>query len=173
MDRTLFANQFLSLIDREGYTFVHEVRCDGSIVCVLPYRTTDTGREYLARRETCPAHASINEQPELCCITGGVDLGNSPLVAAQIELAQETGYRAKLADFDYLGAVKPSKAMDTVAHLFAVDVSSLPAQSIEGDGSELEAAASVEWLGEREGFDIQDSLFISVLARLTKQSSVI
>lgn len=171
MERVLFENQFLALIDRDGYTFVREVRCDGHIVSVLPYRDTRAGRQYLARREICPAHASLSQQPELSSITGGVDSGDSALETARIELLEESGYAVEPSAFLALGVVKPSKALDTVAHLFAVDVGGKPAKAAAGDGSKWESSASVEWVSEAAGLEIEDPLFLAALARLQGSTS--
>lgn len=167
METTLFRNHFLAVIERDGYAFVREVRCDGHIVSVLPYRDSSKGRQYLARREICPAHAALNQQPELCSITGGVDSGNSPVETARLELMEEAGYTIDTANFVSLGIVKPSKAMDTVAHLFAINVSGVQRQRARGDGSRWERGATVQWISESEGLDIEDPLFVVAFARLT------
>lgn len=169
MDTFLFVSRFLAVVERDGYIFVREVRCGGNIVSVLPFRNTGTGQQYLARRETCPAHASINQQPELCSITGGVDSGTSPLETARLELLEEAGYSVDPGEFVPLGNVKPSKAMDTVAHLFAIDVSDKRPQAAMGDGSKWEVGASVVWVSEGEGLEIGDPLFIAALARLSRR----
>lgn len=170
MDRVLFANQFLAVIDRDGYTFAREVRCDGHIVSLLPYRETESGRQFLARREACPAHAALDQQPELCSITGGVDSGDTPVDTARRELLEEAGYSLDASEFVALGTVKPSKAMDTVAHLFAVDVSGRLAAAAAGDGSKWEVGASVEWVSEEQGLEIGDPLFVTTLARLKRKT---
>lgn len=38
MDRVLFQNPYLAVIERQGYTFAREVRCQGVIVAVVPFR---------------------------------------------------------------------------------------------------------------------------------------
>lgn len=168
MEKCLFSNPFLAVIDRDGYTFVHEVRCDGHIVSLLPFRRTRRGREYLARRETCPAHAALNEQPELCSITGGVEPTHTPTETAQIELFEEAGYKVHADELMVLGAVKPSKAMDTVAHLYAVDVTHKVAEPAPGDGTRWEVGASVEWVNEQAALEIGDPLFLAAIAHLRR-----
>lgn len=172
MEHVVFANRFLAVIDRDGYTYIHEVRCGGQIISILPFRLTTHGRSYLARRETCPAHEALNEQPELCSITGGVDAPHTPADTAQIELLEEAGYSISSDELIPLGWVKPSKAMDTVAHLFAVDVTSKTPNAAVGDGTKWEAGASVEWVSEKLGLDIGDPLFVVALARLKRLRAV-
>jgi 8-oxo-dGTP pyrophosphatase MutT (NUDIX family) len=168
MESVLYSTPFLAVLDRDGYTFVREIRCNGNIVSVLPVRTMKNGRQYLARRETCPAHSEIEAQPELCSITGGVDPGRSPLETAQLELFEEAGYEVDAKKFIALGTVRPSKAMDTVAHLFAVDVTTITPQEAKGDGSKWEMGSSVEWIRPSKALEIGDPLFIATLARLQK-----
>lgn len=165
MDTELFGNRFLAVIDRDGYTFVREVRCDGHIVSILPFRTWRGKRQYLARRETCPAHALINQQPELCSITGGVDPGRTPIETARSELLEEAGYKVDISELVSLGIVKPSKAMDTVAHLFAINITGMRPEVATGDGTKWEKGASVKWVNEADGLNIADPLFVAALAR--------
>jgi ADP-ribose pyrophosphatase YjhB (NUDIX family) len=165
MDKELFRNQFLAIIDRDGYTFLREVRCDGQIVSLLPFRIDmETGRmAFLARLEVCPAHGSEFEQ---CSITGGVDLGQTIEEAAVLELWEEAGYRAEVKELVSLGQVRPSKASDTVVHLFATDVGGKPQTPPPGDGSRFEVGASVEWVDYDRGVQITDPLFVTAMTRL-------
>lgn len=162
----LFRNQHLAVIGRDGYTFSREVRCDGVIVSLLPYRISKDGIEFLARVEVCPAHG-----PELerCSITGGVKPGESIEEAAQQELWEEAGYRVDEDDLISLGQVRPSKSADTVVHLFAVDVTGKPQFTPLGDGTRLEASASVEWVDYAQGIQITDPLFVTAITRLQRR----
>jgi hypothetical protein len=149
MDKELFRNQFLAIIDRDGYTFLREVRCDGQIVSLLPFRIDmETGRmAFLARLEVCPAHGSEFEQ---CSITGGVDLGQTIEEAAVLELWEEAGYRAEVKEL-----VR-----------FATDVGGKPQTPPPGDGSRFEVGASVEWVDYDRGVQITDPLFVTAMTRL-------
>ncbi len=165
MDKELFRNQFLAIIDRDGYTFLREARCDGVIVSLLPFRTETEGgqTEFLARLEVCPAHG-----PELerCSITGGLEPGQTVEEAALSELWEEAGYRVEAEELASLGQVRPSKASDTVVYLFAVDVTGKPQSPPPGDGSRFEVGDSVEWVDYEQGVQIADPLFVTAITRL-------
>ncbi len=163
-DKTLFSNNFLAIIDRDGYTFLREVRCDGTIVAVLPYRRrAEAEWDYLARLEICPAHGA---EMKRCSITGGLEAGKTVAETALLELWEEAGYQAELPELTNLGILRPSKAADTTVHLFAVDVSDKPQATPQGDGSHFEVGASVEWVTYNEGLQISDPLFVTAMARL-------
>jgi 8-oxo-dGTP pyrophosphatase MutT (NUDIX family) len=162
LDQTLFRNQHLAVIDRDGYTFVHEVRCDGVIVSLLPFQQKDGELQFLARREICPAHGP---DPERCSITGGLEPNKSVEETACLELFEEAGYHATVNELINLGQVRPSKSADTVVHLFAVDVTGTTSATPPGDGSRFEAGASVEWVDYQQGLTIADPLFVTTMAR--------
>jgi 8-oxo-dGTP pyrophosphatase MutT (NUDIX family) len=163
-DKTLFRNQHLAVIDRDDYTFVHEVRAYGVIVSLLPFRRKTNGSlEYLARLEICPAHGP---DPELCSITGGLEPNKSVEETACLELFEEAGYHTTVNELINLGQVRPSKSADTVVHLFAVDVTGKTPAPPPGDGSRFEANASVEWVDFQQGLEIADPLFVTAIARL-------
>lgn len=169
MDKVLFQNRYLAIIDRDSYTFSREVRCDGIIVSLLPFRITDNQLEYLARLEVCPAHG-----PELaqCSITGGVEAEETIEESALQELWEEAGYQVDPDDLINLGKVRPSKSADTIVYLFAVDVSEHPQSTPQGDGTPLEANASVEWVTYEQGIQIEDPLFVTAVTRLRHKMSV-
>jgi 8-oxo-dGTP diphosphatase len=165
LDRVLFRNQYLAVIERDGYIFSREVRCNGVIVSLLPFRTSPNGMEFLARLEVCPAHGP---DLELCSITGGLEPGESIEEAAQQELWEEAGYQVDVDDLIGLGQVRPSKSADTVVHLFAVDVTGRLQSTPQGDGSRFEINASVEWVDYEQGIQIADPLFVTAIARLER-----
>lgn len=166
MDRVLFANQYLAVIDREGYIFVREVRCHGVLVAILPFRRHGETLEFLARVEVCPAHGPDRE---LCSITGGLEPGKTVEESAQQEIWEEAGYAIEGDELISLGQVRPSKSADTLVYLFAVDVTAKRQQVAPGDGSRFETHAAVAWVNAERGVHIPDPLFVTALARLQWQ----
>ena len=160
----MFQNRFLAVIERDGYTFSREVRCQGIIVSLLPFRLTpDPQRvEFLARREVCPAHGP---EQEYCSITGGLEPGSSVIETACQELQEEAGYRAEESEFIPLGIVRPSKSADTIVYLFAVDVTDKVQSTPSGDGTRFERGSSVEWVTYEQGILINDPLFVTAVTR--------
>ena len=163
MDKILFENEFLAVVERDGYTFSREVRCRGIIVSVLPFRAKNSTLEFLTRLEVCPAHGS---ELERCSITGGLELDKTVEETVQQELWEEAGYQVELDELISLGQVRPSKNADTTAHLFAVDVSAKPESIPQGDASHFEANASTEWVDYEKGVQIEDPLFVTAMTRL-------
>lgn len=153
---TLFDNPWLSVkqvVDPDrgvnGYVYSHEHRCGGHIVAVLPYRSTVRGGEFLLRSEVTPCWGML---PELSAITGGCEFtGDKPhplsLVRDAVrELEEESGFCVPEQDLQSLGSCRGTKSCDTVYHLFSVDVKDRVPDQPSGDGSQLEAQASVEWV---------------------------
>lgn len=150
--KTLFSNSWLSLMQVEdpdrgvsGYVYAHETRSEGKIVLVLPFRSKSdsqfSGIEVLFRREVTPAW---DMNSKLSGITGGVE-EEDPAEDALRELEEEAGYTVTREDLIFLGTTYASKAMDTVYHLYAVNVGDKTPQKAGGDGSRLESEGSVEW----------------------------
>ncbi len=166
----LFQNQFLAIIERDGYTFSREVRCNGEIVSLLPFRIDENKMMFLARLEICPAHSL---QLERCSITGGIESGMSAEAAAQQELWEEAGFQADTSELISLGQVRPSKSADTIAHLFAIDVTQKSQSIPPGDGTHFEADASVMWVDYIQGIQIADPLFVTAITRLQSLKSAL
>lgn len=170
MDKVLFKNQFLAVLERDGYVFSREVRSNGKLVAVVPFRHAANGREYLARVEICPAHSP---KPERCSITGGIENDEAPRLAAQRELVEEAGYAVEAQSLIDLGQVRPSKSAATIVYLFAVDITGLTPQAAHGDGTRWEDEAWVEWVSHEQGLQIEDPLFVTALGRLEGNKHVL
>ena len=142
-DKILYDNEWLQLRDRDGYIFSHEIRCNGRIVVVLPYkRTGKDSWTFLVRNETTPCWGG----PTLSCITGGVE-GEDPLDDAVRELKEEAGYEVPREDFIALGKCRGSKSSDTWYYLYAVDVANyIPGKAL-GDGTPGDLAHIV-WISD-------------------------
>ncbi|MBS1722447.1 MAG: NUDIX domain-containing protein [Armatimonadetes bacterium] len=164
--KTLFDNEWLSLKEMRdpdrgvnGYVFAHETRCKGQVVLVLPFRPNAGGVEVLLRREVTPCWGM---EPCLSGITGGVE-DDDPAEDAVRELSEEAGYTVERADLLYLGTVRGSKAMDTVYHLYAVNLDGKEQGEAKGDGSALDNAP-VEWHDTAANAD--DAVAVTAFARL-------
>ena len=149
--KTLKHNEWLSLkkieapeYDVGGYVYSHEERCNGNIVCVLPFKFEESGEiSYLLRNEVTPCW-KINE-PVVSSITGGIEDNQSKIDCALNELYEEAGYKANIEDLVYLGYMYGTKSSDTHYHLFIIDLTDYVRYEATGDGSELEAKAYCFW----------------------------
>lgn len=142
-DKELFSSEWLSVIDRNGYIFAHEVKGNGKSVSVLPYRYNNDSIEFLLRKEKCPCWGS---ESSLCSVTGMIEGEEDVIETAIRELKEETGYTVTADDLIFCGTCRTNKACDTEVSLFSVDLTDKEATEAEGDGSENEAAAENLWL---------------------------
>lgn len=133
-----------------GYEFLHEDRCNGSIISILPFRRNDTmirrdnPFDFLLRSELTPCWDE-NENV-WSSITGGVDNGNNEIETALIELEEEAGYKVNAEDLIFLGYSFGTKSSDTIYTLFSVDLTDYERGVAKGDGSLLEGEAYCEWV---------------------------
>ncbi|MCU0497644.1 MAG: NUDIX hydrolase [Anaerolineae bacterium] len=159
----LYQNRFVALVERDHYTFLHEIRSDGRLIVIVPFRMENGAIQWLARVEICPAHSMT---PKRCAITGGVDPDETILQAAQNELYEEAGYRVSAEALIDLGFVYPSKSADTIATLYSVDLTGQTAETPPSDGSHWEQGTGVDWVDQTEALAITDALFLATWARL-------
>jgi hypothetical protein len=166
-DEKLFGDEWLELrrlTDPEngvnGYTYYHEVRCNGAVVSVLPFRYLEDGSiEYLLRQEVTPCW-TMEQVPS--SFTGGVET-EDPTEDALRELEEEAGF--VVDQLIPLGTCRGPKCADTVYHLFAADVTGLQEGTHEGDGSAFEAAADNVWVKQ---IHAEDPLVYVLAMRLTQ-----
>ena len=168
-DTILCDNQWLQLKDRDGYVFSHEVRCNGAIVVVLPYKVgPGTGWSFLVRDEVTPCWDP--DRPTRSAITGGVENGE-PLEDAVRELQEEAGFMVEPDEFKFLGKCRASKSADTFYFIYAVDVSGYTQGPALGDGSKNDAAPSV-WISGEELCKLEDAQAITAYSKARTQLGI-
>lgn len=150
MDTVLHKGKFVQLKQREGdgykYEFVHESRCDGNIVAILP---VSYDRGMLVRHEFTPCWG---DGLNISSITGGweKDKHETPIDTVIEELREEAGIVLKDEGCIFsLGTCRGTKSSDTLYHLFVVDLTEewdWDVVEIETDGSVLEGKAHNEWM---------------------------
>lgn len=149
--------QLRELVDEDrgihGYIYSREVRCNGEIVAILPYREkNDEGDlEFLLRSEVTPCWGL--DEHFISSITGGVE-ENDVEGSAVNEIKEEAGYDVTINELEHRGTCFGTKSSDTVYHLFTVDLTGKEGYEAQGDGSELEAKAECIWKDDiNEGVD--------------------
>jgi 8-oxo-dGTP pyrophosphatase MutT (NUDIX family) len=170
--KTLCPNEWVELKEIKapdqgikGYVFSHEVRCNGHIVSILPFRRTRGQIEFLLRDEYTPCWGM--EKSHCSSITGGLEEDSTVEETAKEEMLQEAGYDIELEQLINLGTCFGTKSSDTTYHLFAVDVSGMKRGEAVGDGSELETKSECYWDG---GIDdgVDPMLYVSYFRLVNK-----
>ena len=148
--KMLWQNEWMEIREIDGwYTMAHNTKGDG--VAVLGYDKDSS--KILVRTEHNPAHGEGFRRTSL---TGTIEGGITLLETAVKELKEESGYEADPSEFTELGVVFPSKFSDYRLYLFAVDLTGKQQGAIEGDGTEGEAGADVEWVAVTEAIRTVD-----------------
>lgn len=146
--KVLFKTPFISVCELDvpklnmKYFYLHESRCDGNLVAVLPFKKENNKILYGLRKEICPPWDK--DKFTICSLTGGVDKG-TPREAAQLELKEEAGIFANYNDFIFLGKTFRDKASDTIVHLYAIDITGKEIGEATTDGTEAEKVSSMIW----------------------------
>lgn len=163
-DKILWQGKYISVKLLDGW---YEYLRDGTgkLVVVIGYRRIGKDAwEYLGRYEKCPPH---KDGITLCALTGGIEENEEPLKAAKRELKEESGLDG--GEFKSLGTLRPSKASDSTAHVFGVDLSEAPDKDKyfgKGDGTKGEVGSYCRWVGYREAINSKDPLLIAAVTRL-------
>ena len=167
-DVTLWSNEWLSIRRLDGwYTYLHETRTNGHLVVVLGFRKKPHDPlgepDLIGRVEKCPPH---RDGFALCALTGGVEIGETPLAAAVKEFHEEAGIKVGIREMIPLGTVRPIKAADTTAYLYAVDVKNRDIGKSIGDGTFVEEGAYCKWISWEDAFQSKDPLLATLAIRL-------
>jgi len=147
--KNVYDGKFINLrtieTDNYKYEYMHESRCEGHIVSIMPVHINGN---MIVRNEFTPAWSAYGNH--ISSITGGWEREKheTPFHTAIEELREEAGIVLKdNSHITSLGVVRGSKASDTVYHLFMVKLTddNFTQVDIEGDGSFLESKAENLW----------------------------
>lgn len=160
-DKSLYCGKFLELKVIEtpdySYEYMHQTRGDGRIVAVLPFHKT---RGIIVRKELTPSWGRgmtlwTPDRLHLNSITGGVE-HKTPVETALHELEEEAGIVLHTPEKHLLplGTTFVSKAADTEAYLFAVELvdGCFDEVDMKTDGSYLEQNETYTWVDNGEFF---------------------
>lgn len=155
-DKVLFDGEWIQVKQKDDwYQYIHMTKTNGQAVVVIVYDFSNPmDQKLLGRWENTPCHDAeqsfcntLKPHLYLTSITGQMDKkGKSPQEIALMELEEEAGIIGSLDDLESLGTCYPSKASDTLMHLFAYNGHNKDLGEIKGDGTRGEADAYVEWM---------------------------
>jgi 8-oxo-dGTP pyrophosphatase MutT (NUDIX family) len=124
------------------YSYCREIHCDGKKIVILPYKITGPDIKFILRHELTPCWN--DEKNTISSLTGSVE-NNNILETAVIELKEEAGYLVSEEKMVYLGHVFGSKSMDTIYHIYTVDLTNVENIGATGDGGFSETISSCFW----------------------------
>jgi len=149
MAKELYNTEWMSLMSSDdGFIYGHmNKQQDGHGVAVLVYRTDEQGKitHMLGRYERNPAHG---DGLVITSITGGIDHGMAADEAVEQELLEEAGIDLKRErgwTMQDLGTCVPSKFLDHVYHLYAINATGMNLGEAPGDGTDGERDAYCKW----------------------------
>ena len=147
-----------------GYPYLHEKRCQGKIVSILPFRlnTEKQKMEFLLRREITPCWGLEHNTSS---ITGGFEEDLEDTVV--MEMKEETGFDITKDEIIDLGTIQGTKSTDTVYYLYSVNLTGKVKGLALTDGSELEKNAYCCWKNSVD--ESVDPLSYVAYHRLMKQ----
>lgn len=165
-DKTLWENEWLAVKEHDGwYTYMHQKKCDGKAVAVLGY--SESPLSPLGRFERVPCH---NDGVSLCALTGMVDGGEDFKTAAAREFEEESGVKVDEKELEDLGEIRPSKASDTVVHLYAVKIPKRDGKLTgKGDGTKGEQGAFCSFVSVNDSINSKDPLLATMVVRLLEK----
>lgn len=152
---TLYKGKFVELRQKETdeykYEYLHESRCDGNIVAMLPVNMENIEPSFLIRNEYTPCWG---DRLFVSSITGGVEpkKHKTPIEAVIEEMKEEAGFIIDATRVFSAGYCRGTKSSDTLYHLFIIDLSFISKDKIvpiEGDGTSLESKANNQWVDKQ------------------------
>ena len=164
--KVLFSDNWFDVVDINGQVGLKNKHMS---VAVMPYRTDDNGiiseigllHEFNNFRE--------NDFSDTL-ITGTIEYEDDSLLFTAVrELREEGGFTMPEDSLDrwlFLGPIYISKNSDQVIPVFAVDVTGLPQEEANGDGSEKEVKSYLEMVDVSNGIASDESLVLASFVRL-------
>lgn len=146
-DRTLFKTQWVSIkaTDREYHYLERKGRDSVAALLIRHGKPDAQGYEVLIRQQPlCVDMSEEDGDMKLfpCPITGCIEPGESPEVAAVREVQEEAGY---IVQVQPLGRYIVSSQTNEICHLFYADVTGQEPGIAEQDGSYFESISRNEW----------------------------
>lgn len=153
-EKVLFKSEYYTLKEKDGYEYIHEEKCHGAIVAVLPFKTVEGEKQFLLVNEDRPMHG---RGMNLYALTGGFDDVSLSIRETVVkEVREEAGFEVVSEELISLGWVYNSKACDTKVYMFAVDVSGKEQEEPISDGDVIEDGAVLQWCDVTELDDLTD-----------------
>ena len=146
-DRVIFRTEWLAVKESpRGFQYLERKGKDSVAVFLLRKDSVNPWQyEVLIRQQhLCIDNQEVDGTFTLfpCPITGGLEEGELPEVAAMREAFEETGYRVQVLP---LGKYIVGTQVNEICYLYYADVTGLEPEPVQQDGTYLESIAHNEW----------------------------
>lgn len=147
IDRTIFQTEWIAVKESaQGFHYLERRGKDSVAVFLLRRSSIDLQQyEVLIRQQhLCIDNSEVGGRLNLfpCPITGALNEGESPEVAAIRETYEETGYRVNVSPF---GRYIVGTQTNEICYLYYTDVTQKEPDSAQQDGTYLESIGRNEW----------------------------
>jgi len=147
MDRVIFSTQWIAVKESpRGFQYLERQGKDSVAVFLLKKRSEDPEQcEVLIRQQhLCIDNREVDGKFRLfsCPVTGALEEGEAPEVAAQREVYEETGYRVQPSP---MGQYIVGTQVNEICYLYYADVTNMKPDVAQQDGTYLESIGKNEW----------------------------
>ncbi len=147
LDRAIFTTPWITVKESlRGFQYLERKGKDSVAVFLLKCSVEFLGQyEVLIRQQhLCVDNQEVDGKFRLfaCPVTGALEAGESPEVAAQREAYEETGYAVEVLP---LGRYIVGTQVNEICYLYYADVTGMEPDEPQLDGTYLESIAHNEW----------------------------
>lgn len=147
IDKVIFNTQWIAVKESpRGFQYLERKGKDSVAVFLLNKITEDLERyEVLIRQQhLCIDNREVNGRFNLfpCPITGALEEGELPEVAAQREVYEETGYAVQVLP---LGQYIVGTQVNEICYMYYADVTGIEPDAAQQDGTYMESIGKNEW----------------------------
>jgi 8-oxo-dGTP diphosphatase len=145
-DRTLFQTKWIAVKESpRGFQYLERKGKDSVAIFLLRSSAKPQQYEVLIRQQhLCIDNREVDGVFNLfpCPITGALEEGEAPAVAAKRETYEEAGYHVELQSF---GKYIVGTQVNEICHLYYADVSGIEPDVAPQDGTYMESIGRNEW----------------------------
>lgn len=172
MDKLLFKNKWINVYEtKQG--FIYAQRQSINSTATLLFKKVNNNPQFLLRYQPLPSLV-VNKKTTKChslfpcCVTGGIEPNETPIINAIKEVYEETNYIINSKNFIAKNVLVASTQMNELVYVFVVDITNCKqVKKTPGDGSIFETLSKNRWVSETKLKKIltgTNNVFLSSLA---------